>query len=101
MELITSEYALQEARRNLATPEQRARLDTLTASLRLVTAIPEVDLPESVHLPDKDKPILLAAIHAGASHLLTGDSTHFGKLYGVSVGGVLILSPSEFLRTVG
>lgn len=100
VELISSDYAVQEARRNLETPKQRERLDTLAAGLRLATAIPALNLPDSVRLPGKDRPILLAAIHAGASHLLTGDSTHFGELYGVSIGGVLVLSPSEFLRTV-
>lgn len=100
IELISSDYAVREARRNLATPVQRERLDSLTSDLRLVGAIPEVDLPRSVELPDKDRPILLAAISAGASHLLTGDVTHFGSLYGSSIGGVLVLPPSEFLRGV-
>ena len=100
VELISSDYAIEEARRNLATPTQRERLGTLASSVRVVTVIPDADLPGSVMLPDKDKPILLAAIHAGASHLLIGDATHFGPLYGVSVGGVLVLSPSEFLGSV-
>lgn len=98
VELITSDYAVQEARRNLATPDQRELLERLVGRLRLITAIPEVGLPESVALPDKDQPILSAAIGANATHLLTGDYTHFGKLYGSTVGSVLILPPSEFLR---
>jgi len=97
VQLVSSDYAVEEAHRNLATRHQQERLESLTADLRMVAAIPEVDLPGSVELPDKDRPILLAAISAGASHLLTGDLTHFGKLYGSSVGGVLILPPSEFL----
>jgi predicted nucleic acid-binding protein len=35
VELISSDYAVQEARRNLATAAQRERLETLTADLRL------------------------------------------------------------------
>ncbi len=45
-----------------------------------------------------DQPILLAAIGADATHLLTGDYAHFGKLYGSTIGGVLVLPPPEFLR---
>lgn len=98
VELITSDYATQEARRNLAAPAQRERLESLIGPLRLITTIPEVGLPESLELPDKDQPILLAAIGAHATHLLTGDYAHFGKLYGSKIGGVLVLPPSEFLR---
>ncbi len=101
VELITSDYAVLEARRNLAATEQRERLESLISGVRLVSAIPELALPESVELPEKDQPILLAAIAAEATHLLTGDFTHFGELYGSSVGGVLVLPPSEFLRGSG
>ena len=101
LELMSSEYAVQEARRNLSTSDQRERLEEFISCLRLVASIPEVNLPASVNLPDKDRPILLAAIHGSASHLLTGDATHFGHLYGSSIGGVQILPPSEFLRAVG
>ena len=101
VELVTSGYAVQEASRNLASPDQRERLENLVLGVRLVTAIPGVELPESVRLPDKDRPIILAAINAGASHLLTGDLTHFGEMFGTSISGVLILRPSEFLRAIG
>jgi uncharacterized protein len=50
-----------------------------------------------VKLPDKDRPILLAAIGAGATHLLTGDFRHFGPYYGERIEGVLILPPGEYL----
>ena len=96
--LISSDYAVLEARRNLATPQQRKRLEKLISGMELVGTVPEAGLPRSIELPEKDRPILLAAISAGATHLLTGDFTHFGKLYGSRVGGVLVLSPSEFLR---
>ncbi len=49
-------------------------------------------------VPYNDQPILLAAIGADATHLLTGDYAHFGKLYGSTIGVVLVLPPSEFLR---
>ena len=100
-ELISSDYAVLEARRNLVAPEQQERLATLVAGMSLVSTVPEAGLPASVELPEKERPILLAAISAGATHLLTGDFTHFGELYGSRVGGVLVLRPSDFLRAGG
>ena len=49
-------------------------------------------------VPYNDQPILWVAIGADATHLLTGDYAHFGKLYGSTIGGVLVLPPPEFLR---
>jgi uncharacterized protein len=54
--------------------------------------------PAGVNLPDKDQPILQAAIVAGATHLLTGDLKHFGQYYGRTFSGVLILPPSQYLQ---
>ena len=50
-----------------------------------------------VKLPDKDRPVPLAAIGAGATHLLTGDFQHFGPYYGERIEAVLILPPGEYL----
>ena len=50
-----------------------------------------------VELPDKDRPVLLAAIGVGATHLLTGDFRHFGPLFGESIEGVLILPSGYYL----
>ena len=44
-------------------------------------------------LPDKDRPVLDAAIHLRCDALLTGDRTHFGASYGKTFGGVMIHSP--------
>ncbi len=57
-------------------------------------------LPKGVQLVEKDRAILLAAIEAQATHLLTGDKDHFGKLLGKKVAGVLIVTPGEFLRVM-
>jgi hypothetical protein len=53
-------------------------------------------LPRGVRLPEKDQPILLAAIDGGATHLLTGDWTHFGPYFRQAVAGVMILPPAEY-----
>ena len=97
--LLASGYAIGEARRNLATPEQLARLGELLATVEQVAdADPALALPAGVALPAKDVPILLAAIAANATHLLTGDVRHFGSLYGTTVAGVLIERPASYLR---
>jgi uncharacterized protein len=97
--LITSAYAVEEARRNLGYPEQREDLEGLLDSVEVVTtALPaEHLLYSTVKLPEKDQPILLAAIGAGATHLLTGDFRHFGPYYGERIQGVLILPPGDYL----
>lgn len=101
VELVTSDYAIDEARRNLPVVEQRVRLDELLAR---VTRVPTaVMLPRDlagIDLPGKDRPILGSALHCGATHLITGDSRHFGPHFGVRVHGLLILPPAMYLREV-
>jgi predicted nucleic acid-binding protein len=97
VELISSFYAAGEAERNLTADSQRQRLRDLLGKLTVVMPSSIGGLPQGVTLPDKDVPILLAAISASATHLLTGDKTHFGPLFGQTVGGVLIQPPASFL----
>jgi hypothetical protein len=96
--LITSGYAVAEARRNLADPDQRSRLAALLRPVRVVHEAPDRPLPPDVDLPGKDRPILLAAVQAGATHLLTGDVRHFGPFFGREVLEVMILPPGRYLR---
>jgi uncharacterized protein len=97
--LLTSDYATQEAHRNLDTQAQRRRLDKLVADMEIVRDVPiDAPLPRGIALPEKDRPILAAAIHARAMHLLTGDVTHFGVYSGVTASGVAILLPADYLK---
>jgi uncharacterized protein len=96
--LVTSAYALEEARRNLSDAEQLVRLDGLAGTMEIRVEESDEPLPEGVALPAKDRPILGAAIRAGATHLLTGDVRHFGRYFGQTVGGVHILPPGDYLR---
>lgn len=99
-ELVTSSYAVEEARRNLDTPEQRAELDALLATVRISNLLADPAAhPEVAQsgLPEKDVPILRAAVAAGCTHLITGDRQHFGHLFGTTVAGVLVLRPAEYL----
>ena len=96
-ELITSAYAAEEARRNLTSPDQRARLESLRSRMRIV-AESDAPMPAGVKLPDKDHPILKAAIAAEATHLITGDVKDFGRYLGARIAGVLVVTPAGFLR---
>lgn len=48
---------------------------------------------ELAWLPDKDRPVLAAAMRLRCDALVTGDRTHFGAGYGRSFGGVVVHSP--------
>ena len=100
VELVTSEYAAEEARVNLEAGEQRQRLARLLARTNLVSATPSGALPQILGLPEKDRPILLAAIEARSTHLITGDKLHFGKYFGRQFAGVRILPPGDYLRAL-
>jgi predicted nucleic acid-binding protein len=95
--LLTSSYAAEEARRNLAGSNQRARLGKLLESVTIVGEAESLGVA-NVGLPAKDQPILAAATRAKATHLLTGDARHFGPLYGRTIGGVLITRPAPYLQ---
>jgi uncharacterized protein len=53
--------------------------------------------PAAFHCLKKDAPILLAAIAARATHLITGDVRHFGPYFGKQIEGILVLSPADYL----
>jgi len=97
--LLTSSYALYEASANLEKPEQKKRLDRLMRSVKVLSEHVDHPLPKGITLPEKDRPILSMAIYGGATHLLTGDVTHFGKYFGKSSGGVLIVRPAQYLKS--
>jgi len=95
--LCSSRYALEEARINLADEVQRKRLNKLSESIHLFEAGPNKP-PRGISLAEKDIPILLAAIEARATHLLTGDIQHFGPYFGKQIESVRIALPGEYLR---
>lgn len=99
--LLSSPYAIEEANRNLDERDARTRLQTLVASLEIVSDVAGGDPPTGVSLPETDLPILLAAVAAEATHLLTGDRAHFGAYFGRRVAGVLIQRPGDFLVARG
>ena len=98
--LLSSRYAIEEARRNLDDVHARERLARLVTGLEVVTEVATGNLPNGVSLPEKDWPILLAAIAAEASHLLTGDRAHFGDYFGRRIAGILIQRPGDYLASL-
>ncbi len=98
VELVTSEYAWEEAHRNLPRGEQRDRLLALAPGLRFVREGGAWLLPADVILPEKDRPILASAVLGGATHLITGDATHFGVWFGKRIGNLLVLRPAAYLQ---
>lgn len=103
-ELVTSQHAILEARRNLLVKSSSSSADfekLLTTVRRVPDAGPKlVSGAARLGLPENDSPILAAAIVAETDMLVTGDRKHFGHLYGAVVGGVRIVTLTEALETV-
>lgn len=95
--LCADQYVVAEARRNLSAKASAESLDVLDALLKNVeVATAGGSNTSESHvswLPEKDRPVLVAAMRMQCDALVTGDVTHFGKGFGKSFGGVVIYSP--------
>lgn len=99
VQLVTSAYALEEARRNLSSGQQQAELERLCRSVEVVSVLPpQGELSILAKLPENDRPILWAAISVRATHLLSGDFKAFGRFYGQTINGVTIMPPAAYLK---
>jgi predicted nucleic acid-binding protein len=98
-EVMSCSYAIEEARRNLSIkfPDYSKRFEELIATVIKVPSRSGRNCP--ANLPEKDRPILEAAIRGKASHLLTGDIKDFGPFMNNPslTGDVVIQTASEFL----
>ncbi len=98
-ELLSSTFAIIEARRNIVFkyPPCADRLESLFA--RLTMAAQPAPVAIGITLPEKDRPIYLAALASGATHLLTGDRRHFGRHMNrpQATGGIIIQTVAEYL----
>ena len=99
VELITSGYALEEARRNLAVADRLERLAALAAQMRIVATPAVAEVPKGIELREKDRPILASALASGATHLVTGDLRDFGPYFGKRVGRLRIVAMREYLKS--
>ena len=102
-ELWADAYVFEEARRNLAakTPGGLPVLNAMAGRIKIGGMSADNSLlPDMVNLPEKDRPVLAAAIRRHCDILVTGDRTHFGQLYGKTIQGVSVLSPAMLAETV-
>lgn len=99
-ELLSSAYALDEARRNLLRkhPDRQAELARLVTRLA-VCGEPGAEFARwatGLEISEKDRPIIAAAAQAGADWLVTGDRG-FSPVYGRRLRGVEVMLPAEAL----
>ena len=102
--LAADAYVVAEARRNLdakASADAITYLDGLLAQI----AVRQVSYTDTAQgeslvswLPEKDRPVLLAAMAMECDVLLTGDRTHFGAGYGKTFAGVTVYVPAQLAR---
>jgi uncharacterized protein len=101
--LVADAYVIEEARRNLAAkhPDGIKALDAIVPALEVVEmSAGSPGLVATLPLPEKDKPVLMAAIAAHCQALVTGDLTHFGPLFGKRIAGVTIHSPRSLAESI-
>ena len=100
--LVTSAFAWDEAHRNITLkyPQCAPSLDALKGQLEYASVPDAAAILSAANrgLPDKDAPILAAALVAKVDILVTGDRTHFGHLYGKVTDGVRVLTLSDSLE---
>ena len=102
--LVADEYVATEARRNIAgkaKADRQTYLQNLLSQIEIIAA----HFPANAHaavqwLPEKDRPVLMAAIALRCDALLTGDRTHFGMGYGQTFDGVTTYAPAQLAMTV-
>ncbi len=99
---MTSELACEEARRNIRIkfPDCLPRIEEICRGIDIISHVHEMAC--SLELPDKDRPIFLAAVHGHATHLLTGDLVHFGSFMNKAseTQHIVIQTVSDFFLSI-
>jgi predicted nucleic acid-binding protein len=102
--LVADGYVAAEAQRNIAAKATGDGRDYLQALLSRIEVNPVHSIAEAGSagdwLPEKDRPVLLAAIACNCDALVTGDRTHFGRGYGRAFDGVTIHSPAQLALAI-
>ena len=95
-ETVTSSYAWAETRRNIISkcPHWLNGFEELRDHVAILDV---VTVPLDVECAEKDKPILAGAVGARCTHLWTGDKAHFGKFYGRTIHGVMVISSLQLV----
>ena len=105
--LVADSYVQAEAQRNIAAKADAQAVRDLDALLSKVD-VSAVQFAQSspalqaaaLWLPEKDRPVLLAAMVVACDVLVTGDTTHFGPGYGKRFEGVTVCSPRQLAELV-
>ena len=103
-ECVADEYVIAEARRNLEQkfPFILHEFENLLHGISRLASPPSLSTPSlAMLLPEKDRPVLASAIQHRCQAFLTGDKTHFGRLYGQTIAGVSIYSPLSLANFIG
>ena len=104
--LVADDYVIAEARRNLA---RKSGSDGSLAITYLETLLQQSEVSHVQHslhrvtfastdtdwLPEKDRPVLLAAMALKCEALVTGDRADFGAGFGKTFSCVVIYSPVQ------
>lgn len=104
--LVVDTYVCTEAQRNLAAKAGAQALLDLDAILPMLEtsgakrSLSAAAAQAAQWLPEKDRPVLLAAIALRCDALVTGDKTHFGAGYGQHFEGVTLYSPAQLALAV-
>jgi hypothetical protein len=95
-------YVIEEARRDLAVkaPDTLADLEAHLLRMHVAGYQPPKPGLARVALPQKDLPVLAAAIRCSCAALVTGDRAHFGALFGKTIQGVTIHSPRSLAEAL-
>lgn len=105
VEIVVSDYVLEETRRNLAAkaPAALPSFEQLLDATDFNRANPTRRQVERAaeYTEIKDAPVVAAAIKARATHLTSHDSAHLVGDPAVTEGsGLLIVTPGELLATI-
>ena len=88
---VSSDLAVEEARRNLALKRPRW-LGEFERIQTILEIVPSASFALPVALAIEDAPLLCSAVVAKCDYFVTGDRRDFGHLYGRSVLGVEVIS---------
>ncbi len=102
--LVADEYVATEARRNVdgkGGNDAAAYLPALLSRIEVSPVqYPSMQQANVLWLPDKDRPVLIAAMALKCDVLVTGDRTHFGPGYGKVFDGVTIYAPAQLAQAI-
>lgn len=100
--LFTSAFAAEEARRNLVAkyPAALGRFNELLCRIAKVSERPDAPFPDDLKI--KDRPVFQATYACKATHLITGDITHFGRYMTdpAKTLGIAVMTPAQFLASL-